>query len=117
MAKQKYKKSIWEYLNSANLITFDDFEDKKKLKNLEIAANNDQFDKKRIFEIYTKIPFDLNSLMKAEDIYQTLENIDARALIYQKFLLSDNNENKVKLLFLLKEMFNKDKLSNIFVKL
>ena len=110
------KKVIWEYLNSANLITFDDFEDKKKLKNLEIAANNDQFDKKRIFEIYTKIPFDLNSLMKAEDIYQTLENIDARALIYQKFLLSDNNENKVKLLFLLKEMFNEDKLSNIFVK-
>ncbi len=110
------KQVIWEYLNSANLITFDDFEDKKKLKNLEIAANNDQFDKKRIFEIYTKIPFDLNSLMKAEDIYQTLENIDARALIYQKFLLSDNNENKVKLLFLLKEMFNKDKLSNIFVK-
>ena len=110
------KQVIWEYLNSANLITFDDFEDKKKLKNLEIAANNDQFDKKRIFEIYTKIPFDLNSLMKAEDIYQTLENIDARALIYQKFLLSDNNENKVKLLFLLKEMFNEDKLSNIFVK-
>jgi len=110
------KKVIWEYLNAANLITFDDFEDKKKLKNLEIAANKDQFDKKRIFEIYTKIPFDLNSLMKAEDIYQTLENIDARALIYQKFLLSDNNENKVKLLFLLKEMFNEDKLSNIFVK-
>ena len=110
------KQVIWEYLNSANLITFDDFEDKKKLKNLEIAANKDQFDKKRIFEIYTKIPFDLNSLMKAEDIYQTLENIDARALIYQKFLLSDNNENKVKLLFLLKELFNQDKLSNIFVK-
>ena len=110
------KKVIWEYLNAANLITFDDFEDKKKLKNLEIAANKDQFDKKRIFEIYTKIPFDLNSLMKAEDIYQTLENIDARALIYQKFLLSDNNENKVKLLFLLKELFNQDKLSNIFVK-
>ena len=110
------KKVIWEYLNAANLITFDDFEDKKKLKNLEIAANKDQFDKKRIFEIYTKIPFDLNSLMKAEDIYQTLENIDARALIYQKFLLSDNNENKVKLLFILKELFNQDKLSNIFVK-
>ena len=110
------KKVIWEYLNSANLITFDDFEDKKKLKNLEIAANKDQFDKKRIFEIYTKIPFDLSSLMKAEDIYQTLENIDARALIYQKFLLSDNNENKVKLLFILKELFNQDKLSNIFVK-
>ena len=37
--------------------------------------------------------------MKAEDIYQTLDSIDSRALIYQKYLLSDNEENKIKLLF------------------
>ena len=110
------KKMIWEYLNSANLIKFDNFEDKKKLQNLEIAANKDQFDKQKIFEIYTKIPFDLNSLMQAEDIYQTLENIDGRALVYQKFLLSDNNENKIKLLFLLRDLFNEDQLSNIFAE-
>ena len=110
------KKVIWEYLDSANLIQLDDANDKEKLRSLEIAANRDQLDKQKIFDIYTRVTFDLNSLINAEDIYQTLDNIDARALVYQKFLLSDNEEKKIKLLFLLKDLFQKDQLSNIFTK-
>ena len=113
---KKTKKIIWEYLNAANLIKLEDDRDKEKLKSLEIAANQDQFDKQKIFDIYSNISFDLDSLIKAEDIYLTFDNIDARALIYQKYLLSDNEENKIKLLFLLKDLFQKDKLSNIFVE-
>ncbi len=112
--KKETQKIIWEYLNAANLIKLDDNRDKDKLKSLEIAANQNQFDKNKIFEIYSNISFDLNSLIKAEDVYQNFDNIDARALIYQKYLLSDNEENKVKLLFILKDLFNRDKLSNIF---
>ena len=115
--KKSTKKIIWEYLNAANLIKLDDNRDKEKLKSLEIAANENQFDKNKIFDIYSNIAFDLNSLIKAEDIYQTFDNIDARALIYQKYLLSDNEENKIKLLFTLKELFQKDNLSNIYVKM
>ncbi len=115
--KKSTKKIIWEYLNAANLIKLDDNRDKEKLKSLEIAANENQFDKNKIFDIYSNIAFDLNSLIKAEDVYQTFDNIDARALIYQKYLLSDNEENKVKLLFILKELFQKDNLSNIYVKI
>ena len=114
--KKNTPKIIWEYLNAANLIKIDDALDKDKLKNLEIAANQDQFDKQKIFDIYSNISFDLNSLIKAEDIYQRLDNIDARALIYQRYLLSDNEENKIKLLFILKDLFQKDNLSNIFVQ-
>jgi len=114
--KENTKKIIWEYLNAANLIKLDDDRDKEKIKNLEIAANQNQFDKENIFNIYSNITFDLNSLIKAEDTYQTFDNIDARALIYQKYLLSDNEENKIKLLFLLKDLFKKDNLSNIFAK-
>ena len=29
------QKSIWEYMNSANLITIDDINDKEKIKNIE----------------------------------------------------------------------------------
>ena len=114
--KKNTKKIIWEYLNAANLIELEDNRDKEKLKNLEIAANNDQFNKDKIFEIYANISFDLKSLIQAEDIYQTFDDIDARALIYQKYLLSDNDENKIKLLFVLKDLFKKENLSNIFVK-
>ena len=113
---KKTKKIIWEYLNAANLIKLDDTENKQKLKNLETAANNNQFDKEKIFEIYKRIPFDLNNLINAENIYQSLENSDSRAIIYQKFLLSDNNNNKIKLLFLLKDLFEKDKLSNVYTQ-
>ena len=113
----KKTKIIWEYLNAANLIQLENYEDKKKLKSLEVAANENRFKKEKIFEIYTKIPFDINSLIDAQDIYQTIKNkSDARALIYQKYLLSDSEENKVKLLFLLDEMFKKDNLPNIFPK-
>ena len=52
----------------------------------------------------------MNNLIKAENIYQTLDSVDARALIYQKYLLSDNEENKIKLLFTLKDLFQKDDL-------
>jgi len=110
----KTNKFIWEYLNAANLIRIDDMEDKEKIKSLEIAANNNTLDKLKIFEIYKKIPFDINQLVNAEGIFQSLEGIDSRALIYQKYLLADNVENKIKLLFLLKDQFKKENISNVY---
>ena len=110
----KTNKSIWEYMNSANLITIDDITDKEKIKNIEIAANKNQVDKSQIFKIYTQIPFELNALINAKTVYQSLEKIEGRALIYQKFLLSDNIQNKLDLLFLLKDLFKKENLSNVY---
>ena len=83
-----------------NLIKFDDASDKEKLKELELAANKNQLDKNKIFEIYKQIPFSLNTLINAKTSYQTLNESDARALIYQKYLLSDNSESKIEYLLL-----------------
>ena len=113
---EKTNRYIWEYLNASNLLKVDDLKDKEKIKNLEIAANNNSYDKIKIFEIYKKIQFDLNTLINADGIYQSLDGIEGRALIFQRFLLSDNSENKIKLLFLLKDLFKKDNLSNVFSK-
>ncbi len=110
----KTEKRIWEYMNAANLLSIDDINDKDKIKNIEIAANNNQVDKSQVFKIYRQIPFDLNSLINAQNIYQSLEKIDGRALIYQKYLLSDNTQKKLELLFLLKDQFKKANLSNIY---
>jgi hypothetical protein len=112
----KTSPEIWTYLNAANLIKLEDADDKKKLKELEIAANKDQLDKEKIFEIYKQIPFNLNTLINAKNNYQTLNESDARALIYQKYLLSDSNEAKIELLFLLEELFKKNNLINIYSK-
>ena len=110
----KTKKSIWEYMNAANLISIDDVNDKEKIRNIETAANNDQINKSQIFKIYRQIPFDLNTLINAQNVYQSLDEIEGRALIYQKYLLSDNIQNKLDLLFLLKDLFKKADLSNLY---
>ena len=113
---KKTKPEIWTYLNSANLIKLEDSSDKEKLKELEIAANNNQLDKKKIFEIYKQIPFNLNNLINAKNNYQTLNDSDARALIYQKYLLSESNEAKIEYLLLLEKLFKKNNYTNIYTK-
>jgi len=113
---KKTKPEIWTYLNSANLIKLEDASDKDKLKELEIAANNNQLDKNKIFEIYKQIPFNLNTLINAKNNFKTLNDSDARALIYQKYLLSDSVESKIEILFLLEELFKKNDLINIYSK-
>ncbi len=111
---EKTKKEIWKYLNAANLIELEDASDKEKLRELEVAANNNQLDKNKIFEIYKQIPFSLNNLINAKNIYQTLNESDARALIFQKYLLSEDIESKVDYLFVLEELFKKNNLINIY---
>ncbi len=111
---KKTKKEIWKYLNAANLIKLEDISDKEKLKELEVAANQGQVDEKTIFDIYKQIPFNLNTLINAKNTYQTLDDTDARSLIYQKYLLSENTESKIEYLFILKEIFDKSKLQNVF---
>ncbi len=110
------KEVIWKYLNASNLIKLEDVSDKERLKELELAANEGQVDKDTIFKIYQQIPFSLNELVNAKDTYQTLVSSDARPLIYQKYLLSEDNDLKLEYLFLLEELFDQDNLQNIYIK-
>ena len=110
------KEEIWKYLNASNLIRLDDFSDKNRLKELEQAANSGQVDNKTIFNIYSQIPFSLNELVNAKNNYRKLDFNEARPLIYQKYLLSEDNDTKLEYLLLLEELFKKDKLSNIYSK-
>ena len=111
---KKTKKEIWKYLNAANLIKLEDITDKDKIKELEVAANQKQIDRSIIFDIYKQVTFNLNTLINAKNIYQSLESVDARSLLYQKFLLSENNEAKIEYLFLLEELFKKDEIDSIY---
>mgnify|MGYP006082838787 CR=1 FL=1 len=110
------KKSIWRYLNASNLIKLEDASDKERLKELELAASQGQLDSDTIFKIYQRVPFNLNELINAKNTYQNLTGSDARSLIYQKYLLSENNESKIEYLFLLEDLFKKEKLLKIYSK-
>ena len=111
---EKTDKYIWRYLSSANLINTDDIEDENVISTYEKAAANNSFDSEEIFNIYKQILFNVNQLINSIEIYKNLPNYKARALIYQSILLSDNIEKKLYFIFLLKDLFAKDKLLNVY---
>ena len=113
---KKTKKEIWKYLNAANLIKLEDVNNKQKIRELEMAANSGQINENIIFNIYQQKPFELNTLINAKDILQTLDDLDARALMYQKYLLSENTDSKIEYLFILEDLFKKNKLHNVYSK-
>ena len=55
-------------------------------------------------------------LLNSLDAYKTLTNIEARALIYQRILLESDQNQKLKLIKILKDLFIKDNFSNAFDK-
>ena len=110
------KEEIWKYLNASNLIKLEDASDKERLKELEIAANQNQIDKELIFKIYKQIPFNINQLIDAKNLYQSLPESDVKPLIYQKFLLAEDDDSKIEYLLLLEELFKKENFSNIYSK-
>ena len=111
---EKTDKYIWRYLSSANLINTDGIEDENVISTYEKVAANNSFDSEEIFNIYKQILFNVNQLINSTEIYKNLPNYKARALIYQSILLSDNIEKKLYFSFLLKDLFVKDKLLNVY---
>jgi hypothetical protein len=109
----KTNKKIWQYLTAANLFKIDNIENIEQIKELEIAANNNSFPHSYIFEIYKNIKFNFSDFLNVDEVYSTVDTLNARALVYQKTLLSDNIETKLKYIFLLDDLFKKDKLSNL----
>ena len=112
----KTDKYIWRYLSAANLIEINDFKNEDVVSTYEQAAAQNSFEKDEIFKIYLKMNFNFNQLLNAEEIHKNFPNYKARALIYQSMLLSDSVDKKINLAFLLKELFIKDKLLNVYTE-
>ena len=109
-------KYVWRYLSSANLIQTDSFENEDVISTFEKAAAKNTLDNDEIFKIYLKMDFNFNQLINAKEIYKNLPSYKARALIYQSILLSDNIETKINLSFLLKDLFIKDELLDVYTE-
>ena len=107
-------KYIWRYLSSSNLVQINDLENEEVVSTYERAAAESSFESEEIFNIYKQIIFNVNQLINANEVYKSLPNYKARALIYQSILLTDNVEKKLNLAFLLKELFIKDKLFDVY---
>ena len=112
----KTDKYIWQYLSSANLIQINNFENENVVLTYEQAAAQNSFENDEIFKIYLKMNFNFNQLANVQEVYKNLPNYKARALIYQSILLSDVVEKKIDLAFLLKDLFIKDKLFDVYAE-
>ena len=111
---EKTDKYIWRYMSSANLIEAKNFDNEETILTYEKAAAEKSLRSEEIFEIYKQILFNVNQLINSKEIYKNLPNYKARALIYQKVLLSYDTETKLYFAFLLKELFEKDNLLNVY---
>ena len=111
---EKTNKYIWRYLSAANLIQIKNFENEETIRTYEKAASSGTYEKKEIFDIYKKVIFNINQLLNAQEIYKTLPSYKSRALIYQSILISEGVEKKLKLAFLLKDLFDADKIFNVY---
>jgi len=96
------------------LIQLNDFENEDVILAYEQAAMENSLEKDEIYKIYLEMFFNFNQLINVTEIYKNLPNYKARALLYQSVLLSNNIEQKLDLAFLLKDLFIKDKLLNIY---
>ena len=115
--KKDTNKLIWKYLSSYNLLSsFEDIDTSEldKISTLESATHNNNYPEEDLFELYKRFQFSLSQLLNVRDNLQLLSNIEARALVYQKILLESEKVEKLKLLKILKESFEKDNLTNAF---
>ena len=116
---EKTSKIIWKYLSSANLLSsFKEIEitELDKISNIERAVHNKNYSENELFKIYMRFQFSINQLLNAKESYKSLNNIEARALLYQKILLESEMIEKLKLLKILKKLFEKDNLTAAFDK-
>ena len=111
---EKTDKYIWRYLSAANLIKINVLENEDVISKYEKAAAQNAFNSEEIFNTYKQILFSINQLLNATEVYKNMPKYKARALIYQKILLSEDVEKKIYLAFLLKDLFKEDKLSKVY---
>ena len=110
-------KSIWRYLSTSNLlesIEDIDLEDQKKIFTIEKATHERNYNEKELYDLYKRFQFNINQLLTVKQSYKLLSNVEARALVYQGILITNEIEAKIELTKILKDLFIKDSIQNAF---
>ena len=108
---------IWKYLSTSNLLKeadLIDIEDDEQVKLIEKATSEEVYDEKELLNLYKKFEFNINQLINVNKIYKLLPDFEARALLYQRLLLTVDTEQKLILSSKLKKLFDDSNLSKAF---
>ena len=110
-------KIIWKYLAASNLLfKIQDLEitDVEKISTIEKAVHDKNYSEEDLFEFYKKFQFNLNQFLNAKEAYKSLPSIEARALLYQRILLTEEPKLKLELTKILKDLFNSVNIGDAF---
>ena len=110
-------KSIWRYLSTSGLlesIENIDLEDLDRISIIEKATHERNYIEKELYDLYKRFQFNINQLLTVKQSYKLLSNVEARALLYQGILITNETEPKIELTKILKDLFIKDGIQNAF---
>jgi len=115
--KNNTPKEIWKYLSTSNLldnIQEVDVTDVEKITTIEKATHEKNYTEKELFELYKRFQFNINQLLNIKESIKVLPAAEARALIYQGILITNEVEKKFELMNALKNSFKNDGIENAF---
>ena len=108
---------IWKYLAASNLLYQTDeinLNELEKIELVEYATHNKNYLEEDLFQIYKRFQFNIDQLLNAKTVFNSLTSLESRALLYQTVLIESDVNKKIELMKLLKEAFIKDKIGNAF---
>ncbi|MDC0078889.1 hypothetical protein OAJ46_01920 [Candidatus Pelagibacter sp.] len=115
--KEDTSKLIWKYLSTSNLLyNLQDIEitDIEKILTIEKATHDKNYSEEDLFEFYKRFKFNITQLLNTNELYKTLSPIEGRALVYQRLLLTEEPKIKLERIKILKDIFEKDGITNAF---
>ena len=110
-------KFVWKYLSSSNLLyKIKDLEitDFDKISNIEKAVHDKIYLEEDLFEFYKKFQFNINQLINAKEVHNSLSSIEGRALLYQRILLTEEPKLKLEFIKTLKDSFIIENIGDAF---
>ena len=110
-------KIVWKYLSSSNLLyKLKDLEitDFDKISNIEKAVHDKIYLEEDLFEFYKKFQFNINQLINAKEVHNSLSSIEGRALLYQRILLTEEPKLKLEFIKTLKDSFIIENIGDAF---
>lgn len=115
--QQTTTKFIWKYLSSYNLLeqtNLVDLEDDEKIKIIEKATHEKNYQEKDLLNLYKRYNFTLEQLLSFDKIIKILPKHKARALLYQRLLLTYDIKERLKLAKKIKKLMIEDEIDNAF---
>jgi hypothetical protein len=88
--------------------------DVEKISMIEKAVHDKNYSEEELFEFYKKFQFTINQLLNTKQSYKSLPSIEAKALVYQRVLLTEEPKLKLELMNILKDIFISEGTGNAF---